>query len=542
MQQCNQKQRYLFCLKCVSKEIKIAKSSHTLRQFLRVGYTLYRRKPEDHSEIRLEEAPANRIPIQQIEFTKLGIDNHVWREQHRIEWTEAKIIYKKQHSRKRLLNDQTCNKCPGCFWPVCKTDCEGLKIPTIHGFECSILRLRPPSEAKSFLNITGRFDVIIILRALYLQKADSQKWETMLNLQDHLKQRGPNTKVYKSIQEKIQILEENYLTPLRNHEKETGQSVLPQISHDTINRIYGILDVNGTELAEDRYGIILYPTASLLEHNCTPNTIEIIDEKDNFKVTYRAALPIKRGDTYIRFLCFFKKSNVFCLLQVNTVTSIYTQILWGTSARRHDLKKTKYFVCKCKRCQDPTELGTYMSALRCLGTEQEFCGGTQLPVNPTESNCEWVCNKCCIRLPNKDVMNFLISCISNHYLIYPIKHSLVQLYGKEVGIEISNQLLEEKQKLCEQLIDISRKLDPGNVRLSLYFVVLLNELFFVKFKKKKNISEAIKEILTILDESKEILEYERNSTAGSKLYEVVCQNETYFRNWIETENLTFLLV
>ncbi|KAJ8959770.1 hypothetical protein NQ314_006200 [Rhamnusium bicolor] len=50
----------------------------------------------------------------------------------------------------RLLQDQTCDRCLGCFWPVCNVNCEGLKIPTVHGFECNVLRLRAPSEAKPF--------------------------------------------------------------------------------------------------------------------------------------------------------------------------------------------------------------------------------------------------------------------------------------------------------------------------------------------------------------------------------------------------------
>ncbi|KAJ8948644.1 hypothetical protein NQ318_022712 [Aromia moschata] len=452
----------------------------------------------------------------------------------------------------RLLDDQTCHRCPGCFWPVCKPDCQGIKVATLHGFECNILRLRPPSEAKSFYEYY-RFDVLIILRALYLQKTNVKKWETMLSLQDHLRERGPNSKVYKSIEEKIYLLQQNYLDPLRNYEKETGQSVLPPVTSEVIHKIYGILDVNATELTEDIDGVILYPTASLMEHNCIPNTVQMIDEKDNLRVTYKAALPIKKDEH---------------------ITTMYTHILWGTSARRHHLRKTKYFTCKCKRCQDPTELGTYLSALKCLGTENEPCGGVQLPINPTESNCEWACNKCGIKLPNKEIMKFvhhlngevekmmakrpkveeledilgkLLKFLHpNHYLVYSIKHSLVQLYGNEGGIEASSQLLSEKQKMCEELIAITRRLDPGNARLSLYLGVLLNELFIAKFKlfsrnfdaeKKGEFSDTVKDIENILEENKLVLQHEIGSTAGSKLLEVVCQNEAKFKNWMDSENV-----
>lgn len=106
----------------------------------------------------------------------------------------------------------------------------------------------------------------------------------------------------RSVQEKCNLLRQNYLEPLRKHEEETDQSVLPMASDELIHKIYGILDVNATELSEEFEAYILYPTASLLEHNCTPNTIQTIDEKDNFKITFRAALPIKKGSCRIEVL------------------------------------------------------------------------------------------------------------------------------------------------------------------------------------------------------------------------------------------------
>lgn len=45
---------------------------------------------------------------------------------------------------------------------------------------------------------------------------------------------------------------------------------------------------------------------------------------------------------------------------------MYTHMLWTTQARKEHLLNTKYFSCQCPRCADPTELGTHISALRCL--------------------------------------------------------------------------------------------------------------------------------------------------------------------------------
>lgn len=43
----------------------------------------------------------------------------------------------------------------------------------------------------------------------------------------------------------------------------------------------------------------------------------------------------------------------------------YTFTLDGTAERQQHLKNGKYFTCRCERCCDPTELGSYFSSLIC---------------------------------------------------------------------------------------------------------------------------------------------------------------------------------
>lgn len=48
----------------------------------------------------------------------------------------------------------------------------------------------------------------------------------------------------------------------------------------------------------------------------------------------------------------------------------------------------KYFVCKCSRCEDPTELGTHLSSVNCTGCDDGLCSYYAK---------EWVfCRFCCI--------------------------------------------------------------------------------------------------------------------------------------------------
>ena len=58
------------------------------------------------------------------------------------------------------------------------------------------------------------------------------------------------------------------------------------------------------------------------------------------------------------------------IIAVNTVRMLsifrYVGINVGAPTRAVMLEDHWSFVCTCKRCLDPTELGTYASALRCL--------------------------------------------------------------------------------------------------------------------------------------------------------------------------------
>jgi hypothetical protein len=75
--------------------------------------------------------------------------------------------------------------------------------------------------------------------------------------------------------------------------------------------------------------------------------------------------------------------------------------------RQEVMMERFFFVCKCKRCLDPTELGTYHSAIACQscyedrkkGTEMDVNEGYLLPEDPIQSFMErcravWKCNRC----------------------------------------------------------------------------------------------------------------------------------------------------
>ncbi|RZB39814.1 msta, isoform B-like [Asbolus verrucosus] len=460
----------------------------------------------------------------------------------------------------KLIIGEESPRCPGCDFPVCHPRCPGLKDMDKHGHECFILSMREV-KAINGLHDFYRQDTLLALRCLLLQKKNPKKYAQLMEMEAHQNERGPDTETYKNIQERVmEYLEDSFFTPLKILQVRSGKEVLEDTSKETIHKICGIIDVNALEINQDAEISVLYPTAYLLEHDCVCNTAHYFDNEDGgYKVTVRASLPIKKGDH---------------------ITTMYTHALWGTQARREHLRETKYFSCGCKRCKDPTELGSYISALRCLGTGPDSCDGFQLPVDPTNDKTEWICNKCDMRINNNEV-SYLINQIGeevdnvqlasptvrelenlltkmltflhpNHYHVYSVKHSLVQLYGYQQGYtpsQISDDTVLRKVNMCRELLQSTRIIDPGNARLPLYSGVIYYELYsanmiMIKRKWDLGIKSKVKSMITMmkechqcLTEATKILQNEGTTPAGEKLISLIATSTKEFNNWIERNKI-----
>lgn len=196
------------------------------------------------------------------------------------------------------------------------------------------------------------------------------------------------------------------------------------------------------------------------------------------------------------------------------LTTSYTHTLWGTASRRNHLLMTKYFSCTCERCRDKTELGTHFSTLKCLGTGPAQCGGNQVPVDPLIDDCDWQCDKCPIRIGANQI-NFLIGSMgeevdlllynkeasvhdmesmidklsqflhTNHYHIFGLKHSLIQMYGhvKDYGnAQLPSHILEKKVAMCYELLKVIQVLDPFTIRLAIYTAIIYYELAYTEIE------------------------------------------------------------
>ncbi|XP_035898928.1 SET domain-containing protein SmydA-8 [Anopheles stephensi] len=436
--------------------------------------------------------------------------------------------------------------CELCRWPACKPNCPGLDNTNLHGLECGILRFgRPPKpgdDPDAFFDYY-RYDALLVLKCVALQICQPSLFEQITSLESHYEARK-TTSYYADADERIvSYLFRNFLEPLQQLERKEGIVVLKMCDRKTLHKISGILEVNAMviPLSNGREICGIYARGCLLEHNCMPNSFYTFDCSKGMRLTFRTGRDIQKGEH---------------------LTTTYTHSLWGTQLRRDHLKTNKYFACKCDRCSDPTELGTFLSALRCMGLESEPCGGFQLPLNPLLETSDWQCNRCPVQVTHAQV-NLLMAQIGeevdgvmgrkcsvkefedlifklesflhpNHFHLQTLKHSLIQMYGHFPGHrlhELSDATLHRKIQMCREMMSIIDVLDPDSFRLTLYagVVLLEQQAGLVELNKRRARSGAdspekstgLGEALQCLVRAKQILRNEMGTLQGKKLMEQI---------------------
>jgi len=352
--------------------------------------------------------------------------------------------------------------CPKCGWPMCNAVCA--KSPS-HEAECNLTASRgnplqmPPNCYNKPYPI---YEVVTILRSLYLKQSSPAKWKKLRELQSHEEARRKNGRYDKDVATMLRVIREFLKIP---ESVFTTQEILD---------VCGVLTVNSHELPVTPVPVqALYANISLLEHSCINNASKHFD--GDFRVVVRAAVNIKKGEH----------------ISIN-----YSDPMWGTTARQLHLGETKYFTCHCERCSDPTELGTLFSSIRCpqCTVEQNGYLVSENPVGPpTDYRCV-VCDKiqphsfvdavvqsigeelvmlekgsieACQAFIKKHSQNLH----PNHYYLQDIKLALCQMIGQSAtgqGHEIFNLTEKElvyKQKIALELLEVANRISPGVSRL-----------------------------------------------------------------------------
>lgn len=356
------------------------------------------------------------------------------------------------------LTEKRFAECERCGWPVCKRECQDHPG---HQAECKLTVARGSKMSLQHFYVPHPvYQCLIPLRCLLLAETDPAKWQALIKLESHEEQRRGSEQ-------------------WRN-DREGVAKLIPRFfkcenkwSEDEILKVIGILQVNGHEVPfTEPPSVAIYNHASMLEHSCRPNLSKSFTCKN--EIVFWAPNPIKAGER---------------------LSICYSDVLWSTANRLDHLQQTKLFRCSCTRCVDPTEFGTFFSAMRCSGFKKELnCTGLLLPEDVKNWYGDWVCNKCrgsvaakeistildrakvdneAMQKNNEKHCNMYITHYSrwlgpNHHFIVDVKVSLSQIIGGESAEaikKISDETLMNKIKLCQELIQLFEKICPAEARL-----------------------------------------------------------------------------
>lgn len=407
-------------------------------------------------------------------------------------------------------------ECDGCGFPLCSVKCQASEH---HFDECRLMMEGKYKVKIEFGEKNAGYFPIVPLRCLLAKEKNPEKYKKIVNLQSHLEEklRSPLFALYRKniahfLMEKLG---------------------LKQFDETEILTVAGILDTNAFEIGSKDLKLRgLYNTASMIAHNCRPNTKHTFHGSD-LVMAVTAISDIPEG---------------------GVIFATYTQTFWGTLERRNHLKMAKCFDCTCERCSDPTELGTYLGAIRCSHcmTPENFRNGPYITsTDPLKKDAIWQCGNCGYGLPGKQIfsgnetLKEEISRLDKKKaekleefmekygtygagVLHPrnthavqIKHALIQIYGNKPGYlysgtssatpragsrfdvdrsliyfsvpELSDELLERKIDYCHELLEIVDVLEPGFSKIRGQVLNELQSAMVIQAKRQFNDGTITKE-------------------------------------------------
>eukprot|EP00096_Caligus_rogercresseyi_P009927 TRINITY_DN3476_c0_g1_i1.p1 TRINITY_DN3476_c0_g1~~TRINITY_DN3476_c0_g1_i1.p1 ORF type:complete len:511 (+),score=63.35 TRINITY_DN3476_c0_g1_i1:134-1666(+) len=369
----------------------------------------------------------------------------------------------------KVLQKEEKHVCPTCDYPFCSSDC--ISGPW-HQFECSVFKehgFKRGSEAAA-----GRdFAFISTLRLFALRDKSPEIWKALMaDMLDH------NADVEEHTPDKWNYYMEKVVKKIISLTKGSADK-------ETLIRLIGIMDTNGADLnlpqdGTHGKGTGLYLLYSNLNNSCICNT-KTINFRDR-RLEMRASVNIPKG---------------------TQICNQYVRPNKCTLARRTTIKNKWYFDCLCKRCEDPTECGSYLGALLC-----SQCKSTILPIDPLVTESDWKCHGCGEEMDVEGVMEILLSAGNsleadtfpqdpdtydkflyetegilhpNHYLRIEAEMKLLTYVGNVAKYSLAGKIprpvLERKRQACFHVLEVLSLVDPG---FNQWRVRVLSELFKTK--------------------------------------------------------------
>ncbi|KAL7647484.1 UNVERIFIED_CONTAM: hypothetical protein RMT77_001080 [Armadillidium vulgare] len=397
-------------------------------------------------------------------------------------------------------------KCPDCFWPMCSMSCA---LDESHAVECSWLEEdKTHCGAPTCLGETPRYDLIFILRCLILKERNPKAWRKMFEMASH----GDKLK---ESNEPHQVAAVRYFKDICKM----------NIGEDEIHHIRGVVLANAIEIRSKMGTIIkvLYPTVRFLNHSCIPNVHLTSTIEGQMEI--RAAIDINKGDE---------------------LTICYTGTDLPIWERQSCLVENHFFTCMCKRCRDPTELGSYFSSPRC-----PVCPSVIMHYFVQEEDITWRCPKChsessvdeiiqeihdwTFRLEMNDLFGTGSPSKISHALAmieqrFHIKHYMwlraSQKALQKLQYNNSFSALKLKRYIWEKINEIFDYIEPGITRrkgmtltqLANAILVLADDRFIKEEETSKRQSENyLQEARSLYEEAFKILRQEPKGTPENKV-------------------------
>ncbi|XP_055523519.1 SET domain-containing protein SmydA-8 [Wyeomyia smithii] len=352
----------------------------------------------------------------------------------------------------------------GCRLPIC-ADCDpSAAAETRHTKECKIINSWQPKDPRRYCK--SILYAMTPIRALLLNDRDRA---IVLGMEGHQPRKDMVTEIEWLLKKNVF---ENL--PVDGSQVEFLRQVVNVLNTNAFETSCIVPDQENNDHEIFQRG--LYILGALMNHRCLPNTRYVFDER--LVMRCYASKPIRQGEQ---------------------IFNNYSRTLWGTQHRIIQLCFSKHFLCGCRRCRDPTELGTYLGALKCV---RERCAeGRMLPLNPLKVASVWQCDACGSKMDNvritkiqeiagRVVLNNVVKKEPDYIVQYlkeqavrfllPCNQFTVELKLqaiRKIQQDVSMELLVEKENFCGEILAILAKLDYGECYVK---GVLCYELFKVR--------------------------------------------------------------
>ena len=280
-------------------------------------------------------------------------------------YTQTDTLHCVECFKKIDTNDSPCQL---CGYPLCPKCVQ--RNPENHAVECSVF----VRAGWRFQGKTVDLAAITVIRLLNMRNpVDGHKdiYQRLMKLEDHNDRR-------RCEEPELWNYHEAHVVTF------ICDTLKISVSPDEVRRVIGKMFTNCGDLELDQSharGCGYYPTYANMNHACRANTKTFKYSDQRLEVRAQEVIPAGAE-----------------------ISTQYVQSMKATFARRPVLRSKWYFDCVCARCEDPTECGSYLSALLCTGgvtrcsgcvasvtSVTRLCGASVISDDPTSGEADWRC-------------------------------------------------------------------------------------------------------------------------------------------------------